>query len=193
MNALTPRTGSSRGWRVSAATAIVAVAMLALAGPGCENRTPPPSRAGNGQADANGAPAGPGEGSRAPEGGGYVGAVLRGLSAAEIGVAKVNLAQLHKALAAHASLHDGRYPDDLQQLVRFGRVSEQLLKAPGGQYDLQYIGDQTTAADGSNVLVYDPRPIYNDKALVLYLDGTAKTIDAETLKQQVQATRRKLQ
>jgi hypothetical protein len=126
-------------------------------------------------------------------GGGYLGALMGSLEAGEVTNALGNLRALHEQLMLYSAAHEGKLPASLEALAAWESAARPLIAAPKKttlRKPLKYIPGQSPQRDAAtNVLVYDDRPVYRGKCLVLSLGGGAQTVPQAQLASRLAATR----
>lgn len=101
-------------------------------------------------------------------------------SSADAEAAKKALWPLRLALGDHGEDSSGVLPDKLEALVIEGEVEQKDILTLDGK-PLTYIEGQSLNDPPENVLVYDARPIYDGKCLVLLVGGNILLMDTDAL------------
>lgn len=100
-------------------------------------------------------------------------------SPADVEAAKKALRPLQVALGDYDA-QSGAFPERLKALVIEGEISEKDILTVDGK-PFTYVEGQSLKDPPENVLLYDARPIYDGKALVLQVGGDIVLMDTDAL------------
>ena len=150
--------------RVACLTLCAVFAGLALGGGGCKKKEGKKSR-------------------------GYLEVVVGALTRAEIEVAKTNMRQLAVQMGLYA-MDNIVFPPSLEALVEANDCDERLIATVGREpRAYSYIAGQNRTHPPANVLVYDGKPAYDGKCLVLHVGGNVELLSPEALKEAIEKTK----
>ena len=120
---------------------------------------------------------------------GYLDVVLGSLSKAQIASAQANMRQLAMEMGLYA-MDNIAFPPSLEALVEANDSDDRLIVTVGREpRAYSYIAGQNKTHPPANVLVYDEKPAYDGKCLVLRVGGNVELLSPEALEEAIEKTR----
>ncbi len=82
-------------------------------------------------------------------------------------------------------LQEGEYPASLEELVKKRGISRKLITSGASDRPIAYIRPTGPKPDPNDVMAFDPVNYLNNRFVVLFVNGVAKNVDIEQLRQQL--------